>query len=132
MSSPNRESPQPGLQSRQANWQPAMLLIFAQLAAGLRDMPQFAFFLIYLQEQLTLTPVTISGVVAGAQIASMVAALASGALTARLGSKWVLVGGLAFSGLSSLVFQLDTFWVVAFLWVTGGAGAALVTVGSSS
>lgn len=132
MSLLNRESPQPGLQSRQANWQPALLLIFAQLAAGLRDMPQFAFFLIYLQEQLALAPVTISSVVAGAQVASMVAALGSGALTARLGSKWVLVGGLAFSGLSSLVFQLDTFWVVAFLWLTGGAGAALVTVGTSS
>jgi len=132
MSSFNRELIQPRPQTRQANWQPALLLIFAQLAAGLRDMPQFAFFLIYLQEQLALAPVTISSVVAGAQVASMIAALGSGALTARLGSKWVLVGGLAFSGLSSLVFQLDTFWLVALLWLTGGAGAALVTVGSSS
>lgn len=132
MSSLHRELPQPGWRTHQVNWQPAILLIFAQLAAGLRDMPQFAFFLIYLQEQLTLTPVTISGVVAGAQIASMIAALVSGAVTARLGSKWLLVGGLALSGLNSLVFQLDSFWAVAGLWLIGGGGAALVTVGTSS
>ncbi|MCE7982002.1 MAG: MFS transporter [Caldilinea sp. CFX5] len=132
MSSINRDLSSPGVNTQQVGWQPALLLIFAQFAAGLRDMPQFAFFLIYLQEQLVLSPVTISTVVAGAQIASMVAALWSGAVTARLGSKWVMVGGLALSGLSSLVFQLDAFWVVALLWVTGGAGAALVTVGSSS
>ena len=83
MSSFNRELIQPRPQTRQANWQPALLLIFAQLAAGLRDMPQFAFFLIYLQEQLALAPVTISSVVAGAQVATMIAALGSGALTAR-------------------------------------------------
>lgn len=95
-------------------------------------MPQFAFFLIYLQETLGLVPVTISGVVAGAQIASMVAALLSGAATARLGSKWVLVGGLLLAGVNSFAFQLHTFWGVAGLWLIGGAGAALVTVGSSS
>lgn len=132
MSSINHELPQPGLRTQQATWQPALLLIFAQVAAGMRDMPQFAFFLIYLQEQLVLAPVTISSVVAGAQIASMVAALVSGAATARLGSKWVLVGGLALSGLNSLVFQLPSFWLVAFLWLIGGSGAALVTVGTSS
>ena len=132
MSSFNRELPQPGWRIGPANWQPALLLIFAQFAAGMRDMPQFAFFLIYLQEQLALSPVTISTVVAGAQIASMIAALVSGAVTARLGSKWLLVGGLALSGLTSLVFQLDAFWAVALLWLIGGAGAALVTVGTSS
>lgn len=132
MASIDNDRSRPGASSRPAGWQPALLLIFAQLAAGLRDMPQFAFFLIYLQEQLVLPPVTISTVVAGAQIASMISALGSGALTARLGSKWVLVGGLALSGLSSLVFQLPAFWVVTLLWLIGGAGAALVTVGTSS
>lgn len=132
MTSIDTDLPRQELRARPVLWQPALLLIFAQLASGLRDMPQFAFFLIYLQEQLGLAPVMISTVVAGAQIASMVAALLSGAATARLGSKWVLVGGLLLSGLSSLAFQFHAFWGVALLWLVGGAGAALVTVGSSS
>lgn len=132
MTSIDTDLPHQELRARPVLWQPALLLIFAQLASGLRDMPQFAFFLIYLQEQLSLAPVMISTVVAGAQIASMVAALLSGAATARLGSKWVLVGGLLLSGLSSLAFQVHAFWGVALLWFIGGAGAALVTVGSSS
>lgn len=132
MSSLDRNLPRQGVQAGQALWQPALLLIFAQLASGLRDMPQFAFFLIYLQEQLHLAPVTISSVVAGAQVVSMLSALASGAVTARLGSKWVLTGGLLIAGVSSLVFQVHAFWAVALLWWIGGAGSALLTVGTSS
>lgn len=118
--------------SRSATWQPALLLIIAQVASGMRDMPQFAFFLIYLQENLALAPVTISTVVAGAQITSMLTALLGGAVTARLGSKWVLVVGLLLAGINSLVFQLHSFWGIAALWLIGGAGAALMNVGSSS
>jgi MFS family permease len=120
------------LRASNAAWRPAILLIFAQLASGMRDIPQFAFFLIYLQEQLGLLPVTISSVVAGAQLAGTVAALLGGAMTHRLGSKWVLVCGLILSGLSSLVFHLQAFWWVTLLWLIGGGGAALVTVGGSS
>ena len=115
-----------------ASWQPALLLIFGQLAGGMRDMSQFAFFLIYLQERLALAPMTISTVVAGAQVASMVTALLCGAITARLGSKWVMVAGLGLAGLNSLVFQFHAFWGVAILWLIGGAGSALMNVGSSS
>ena len=39
-----------------------------------------------------------AGVVAGAQIIGMVTALLGGAITARLGSKWVLACGLTLSG----------------------------------
>lgn len=118
--------------SQPASWQPALLLIVGQLAAGMRDMSQFAFFLIYLQERLALAPMTISTVVAGAQVASMVTALLCGVVTARLGSKWVMVAGLLIAGLNSLVFQLHTFWAVALLWLVGGIGSALMNVGSSS
>ncbi|MCL5998930.1 MAG: MFS transporter [Chloroflexi bacterium] len=117
---------------RATPWFPAVLLILVQMTSGMRDMPQFAFFLIYLQEQLGLTPAMISGVVAGAQIAGMAAALLGGAITARLGSKWVLACGLALAGLSSLVFQTHWLWLVALLWLVSGAGSALVTVGGAS
>ena len=75
--------------------------MLVQMISGMRDAPQFTFFLIYLQEQFGLAPAAISGVVAGGQIAGMAAALLGGAITARLGSKWVLVCGLVLSGLSS-------------------------------
>ncbi|CAN5606718.1 hypothetical protein BH10CHL1_BH10CHL1_03420 [soil metagenome] len=119
-------------QARNAAWQPAIVLILAQMASGMRDMPQFAFFLIYLQEQLSLAPATIAMIVAGAQIAGTVAALLGGAMTARLGSKTVLVCGFVLAGLSSLVFQVQGFWWVTLLWLIGGSGGALVTVAGSS
>ena len=55
-------------------WGSAILLILVQLIGGMRDMPQFPFFLIYLEEQLNLAPTTISGVVSSGQIAGMIAA----------------------------------------------------------
>lgn len=111
---------------------PAVLLILVQIARGMRDMPQSTFFLIYLQERLNLPPVTISSIVAGAQVMGMVTALLGGAITARLGSKWVLAGGLMLAGLNSLVFQSTSLGLVVSLWLVGGAGLALVTVGSAS
>lgn len=109
-----------------------MLLILVQVVRGMRDMPQSAFFLIYLQEQLSLPPVTISSIVAGAQVAGMVMALLGGAITTRLGSKWVLVAGLVLAGFDSLVFQAPSPGLVIPIWLVGGAGLALVTVGSAS
>jgi DHA1 family inner membrane transport protein len=115
-----------------AAWLPAVLLIFVQLVSGMRGIPQFAFFLIYLQEDLGLSPLTISSVVAGAQIAGMVTALLGGIITARLGSKWVLVYGLALSSLSSFAFLIHSLGWAALLWFISGAGSALVTVGGAS
>ena len=118
--------------SARLTWLPAVLLILVQLASGMRDLPQFAFFTIYLQDQLNLKPVILSSVIAGAQIAGMITALLGGAIAARAGSKWVLVGGLALSGLSSLAFQVHSFWLVTCLWFLSGAGTALITVGGAS
>lgn len=130
VSSNNNQSDQVNRTLR--SWLPAILLILVQLASGMRDLPQSAFFLIYLQEQLGLDPVTISGIVSGALITGMVVALMGGAITARLGSKWVLACGLALSAVGSLAFQVHALWLVALLWLVGGAGLALVTVGGAS
>src|SRR5512138_981643 len=53
---------------------PVILLIGVQLGSGMRDMPQRAFFLIYLQEHLVLDPVSISSIFSGAQAAGMLTA----------------------------------------------------------
>lgn len=117
---------------RRAAWWPAFALLSAQLLNSLRETPQFAFFLIYLQEDLALAPIQISCVVAGAQVTGMLAALMGGAITARLGSKWTLVCGIAIAGLSSFVFHVHWFWGVALLWLLGGASGGLINVGGNS
>jgi DHA1 family inner membrane transport protein len=116
---------------RSAPWWPAVLLVLVQTLNGMWYMPQLSFFPVYLQE-LGLPPAAIGGVVAGGQLAGMVVALLGGWVTGLLGSKWVLVVGLALSGLSSLAFQVDAPWLVAVLWFIGGAGLALITVGGAS
>lgn len=117
---------------KNAVWLPAILLILVQLVSGMRDSPQTSFFLIYLKEQLGLAPAAISRVVALAQVAGMVTALVGGSIAARLGSKWILVSGLALSGLSSMAFQAHSPVWVPVLWLLSGAGMALTTVGGAS
>jgi len=117
---------------RGAAWWPAVLLVTVQTVNGMWYMPQLSFFPIYLQEQLGLTPAAIGGVVAGAQVTGMVAALLGGWITGLLGSKWALVVGLIFSGLGSLAFQAHAIWLVAALSFAGGVGLAWITVGGSS
>ena len=116
---------------RSAPWWPAVLLVLVQTLNGMWYMPQLSFFPVYLQE-LGLPPAAIGGVVAGAQLAGMAVALLGGWVTGLLGSKWVLVCGLALSGVASLAFQIHTPWIVAALWFIGGAGLALITVGGAS
>ena len=116
---------------RSAPWWPAVLLVLVQTLNGMWYMPQLSFFPVYLQE-LGLPPAAIGGVVAGAQLAGMAVALLGGWVAGMLGSKWVLVCGLALSGVASLAFQVRTPWLVAALWFIGGAGLALITVGGAS
>jgi MFS transporter, DHA1 family, multidrug resistance protein len=116
---------------RSAAWWPAVLLILVQTLNGMWYMPQLSFFPVYLQE-LGLPPAAIGGMVAGGQLAGMAVALLGGWVTGLLGSKWVLVCGLALSAVASLAFQIHTLWLVAALWFIGGAGLALITVGGAS
>ena len=115
-----------------APWLPAVPLVLVQLASGMWYMSQQSFFPIYLEEQLGLAPVVIAGLVAGGQVASMIAALLGGVITDMIGSKWVLVAGLAGAGISSIVFQVHAPWLAAAFWFVGGAGLALQTLGGAS
>lgn len=117
---------------KNAPWLPAILLILVQMVSGLREMPQYAFFIIYLQEQMGLQTVVISSVIAAAQVSGMITALLGGVIAARIGSKWVLVSGLTLLGLSSFAFQAPSFWLAASFWFISGAGTALTAVGGAS
>jgi MFS family permease len=113
-------------------WLPALLLIGAQCAVGMRDMAQTSFFLIYLQEQLNFAPNVISNIVAGTQIVGMVVALLGGAIAARIGSKWTLLIGMLISSIGSFAFQLHSLWLIVLIWLIGGGSGSLLFVGSSS
>lgn len=111
---------------------PAALLVVVQLLGGMREMPLFTFFGIYLQESLNLSAATFSSIVAASQLVGTLTALLGGVLTARIGGKWILAAGLLLSALSTFVLESRTTWVLVLLWLAGGAGGALVTVGGSS
>lgn len=110
---------------------PIIVLIVTQIILGMREIPQSAFFLVYLQTA-QLSPVTIASITSTAQVTGTLAALVGGVLTARYGHKRVFVLGLLVTALNSLVFQLDQFWLITLLWALGGAGSAVANIGSSS
>ncbi|MFM7678911.1 MAG: MFS transporter, partial [Roseiflexaceae bacterium] len=110
---------------------PIVVLIVTQIVLGMREIPQSAFLLVYLQTA-HLTPVTIASITSTAQVTGTLAALVGGVLTARYGHKWIFFGGLLVTALNSLVFQLDQIWLITLLWALGGAGSAVANIGSSS
>lgn len=110
---------------------PIIVLIVTQIILGMREIPQSAFFLLYLQTA-QLSPVTIATITSTAQVTGMLVAFAGGFLSARYGHKWVFLIGLLVTSLNSLVFHLDTIWVITLLWSLGGAGSAVANIGSSS
>ncbi|MCE2849839.1 MAG: MFS transporter [Roseiflexaceae bacterium] len=110
---------------------PVIVLIVTQIVLGMREIPQSAFFLVYLQTA-QLSPVSIATITSTAQVTGMLVAFAGGFLSARYGHKWVFLCGLLVTALNSLVFQLDTIWLITLLWSLGGAGSAVANIGSSS
>jgi DHA1 family inner membrane transport protein len=117
---------------RGAAWWPAAILVLVQTLNGIWYGPQVTFFPVYLEEQLGLEPALIGVLVSGALVAGMIVALFSGTLTGLLGSKWVIVCGLALSAVGALAFLVRAPALVAVLWFAGGAGLALITVGGGS
>lgn len=103
-----------------------------QLISGAWILPQGAFFPIYLEELLHLSPFAIAVIVAAAQATGLAAALVGGGLTDSLGSKRVLVFGLVGGAVASLAFQTQLPLIVAALWCLGGAAGSLQTLGASS
>jgi len=107
-------------------------LFAVQFLSGVWILTQMSFFPIYLEEVLRLTPLALAAIVASGQAAGMVAALWGGGLSDSLGSKRVLVIGLAGSVLASLVFQSEWLLPVVLLWMLGGAMGSLHTLGGAS
>jgi MFS family permease len=107
-------------------------LLVMQLISGAWILPQGAFFPIYLEELLHLSPFAIAAIIAAAQAAGLAAALVGGGLTDVLGSKRVLVMGLAGGAVASLVFQTQLPLLVTGLWCLGGMAGSLQTLGASS
>jgi len=113
-------------------WWPVFPLLMIQVMSGIVYMPQISFFPIYLEEQLGLTIVWLSALVAAGQVAGMVAGVVAGFLSDVLGSKWMLVAGIAGLGLTSLAFVIPLPAVVAVLWVMNGIAIGFHTLGGQS
>ena len=117
---------------RNAAWWPAVPVLAVQLVSGIWYMPQLSFFPIYLEEELSLTPVLISALVSLGQVAGMVSGVVSGVLSDALGSKRVLLLGLAGATVASLAFLTPYPAVVAGLWLVNGMAVGFHTMGGSS
>ena len=117
---------------KSAPWWPAVPVLVIQLVSGIWYLPRLSFFSIYLEEQLALTPVLISTLVSVGHLAGMVAAIVSGVLSDALGSKWVLVLGLAGATVASAAFLTSSPGLVAALWLVSGMAVSFHTLGGSS
>ncbi|MCJ7738709.1 MAG: MFS transporter, partial [Anaerolineae bacterium] len=116
----------------QAGWWPVIPLLIIQVMSGVVYMPQTLFFPIYLEERLGLTMVLLSALVAAGQVAGMAAGVVAGFLSDVLGSKWMLVAGIAGMALTSLAFVIPLPAVVAVLWVMNGIAIGFHTLGGQS
>lgn len=116
----------------QKDMAPILPLFLVQLLSGAWILPQMSFFPIYLEEELHLSPILLSTVIAAGQASGLAAALYGGRLSDTLGSKRVLVMGLAGGALTSLAFLSPMPLLVALLWMIGGATGSLQTLGGSS
>jgi len=116
----------------QTAWWPAVPLLMIQVLSGMVYMPQNTFFPIYLEERLGFSTVALSALVAAGQVAGMVAGIVAGFLSDVLGSKWMLVTGIAGIALTSLAFVIPLPAVVAVLWVMNGIAIGFHTLGGQS
>jgi MFS family permease len=115
-----------------APWWPAVPVLVIQLVSGIWYIPQLSFFPIYLEEELLLTPVLISALISAGHAAGMVSGVVSGVLSDALGSKWVLVLGLAGAAVASMAFLTPYPALVAALWLVNGLAVGFFTLGGSS
>lgn len=115
-----------------APWASALPILTVQLVSGFWYMPQNSFFPIYLEERLGYAPLLISSIVSASQAAGSIAGVAGGVLSDALGSKWVLVAGLACAAMGSLAFAVNVPWLVALLWIIAGLAVGFHTLGGSS
>jgi MFS family permease len=113
-------------------WTAALPVLAVQLVSGLWYMPQNSFFPIYLEERLGYAPLVIASLVSASQVAGSIGGVLGGVLSDALGSKWVLVLGLACAAMASLAFVTAEPWLVALLWIIGGLAVGFHTLGGSS
>ncbi len=113
------------------NW-PVLLLLCAQLLAGIIISPMRSFFPIYATEQLAYTAAAASAIVAIGQLVGMVTSLVGGTLSDSLGHKWTLALGLAASAGGSLLYLTHASWLVVGLWILGVIGLTFITLGGQS
>mgnify|MGYP000192954207 CR=1 FL=1 len=113
------------------NW-PVVLLLFAQLLAGVIISPMRSFFPIYATEQLAYTAAAAASIVAAGQFVGMITSLIGGTVSDTIGHKWALAWGLAASAVGSAFYLTRAPWLVTALWIVGVIGLTFITLGGQS
>ena len=111
---------------------PVVLLLFAQLLAGVIISPMRSFFPIYATEQLAYTAAAAASIVAVGQFVGMITSLIGGTVSDSIGHKWALAWGLAASAVGSAFYLTRAPWLVTALWIVGVIGLTFITLGGQS
>ncbi len=110
---------------------PIVALLTLQLMGGMILAPHLTFFPLYLKD-LGHSTIVIANIIAARQMAGLVAALLGGALSDSLGRKRTLLLGNVGYLVSSLAFLVLSPGWIGLLWIIGGFGQGLHTLGGQS
>jgi len=111
---------------------PVLLLLFAQLLAGVIISPMRSFFPIYATEQLAYTAAAAASIIAVGQFVGMITSLIGGTVSDSIGHKWALALGLAGSAVGAALYLVGAPWLVTALWIIGVIGLTFITLGGQS
>ncbi len=106
-------------------------LLVLQLLSGMILAPHMTFFPLYLND-LGYSPLLIANLAAAKQTAGLVSSLLGGTLSDWLGRKRTLLLGIFGLLLSSNAFISRSLAWIGILWVLGGLGSGLHTLGGQS
>jgi MFS family permease len=113
---------------KRQHW-PLVGLLLVQLLMGIMLAPRSNFFGIYLNEVIAYPLAEVAQVLALGQIVNMLFSIVAGSLGDRWGHKWMLFLGMTALAASSLLYNVQSPWLVIVLWGVGSAGMAFTTVG---
>jgi MFS family permease len=113
---------------RSQHW-PIVLFLAVMLLSGIIISPQRSFFPVYVEEELGLPAVLVSTFVSLGLVLGMIASVLGGALSDSVGHKGTLILGLLGLALANLAYLTRLPGLVLAVWIVGGLGLGLHTLG---
>lgn len=110
-------------------WGPVAILFLAQFLSGAVSSPQRSLLPVYMERDLLYSALLISILSSSRQLLGMVASLVGGTLCDTMGRRRTFVWGLSGIVAGSILFFLDSPWLVVLVYSYVGFSLGLRTVG---